>query len=105
MTTSEHTPNGSTAAPDYKVTNHERKIWLGIAVGLAVGIGISLSRRRKSRWHTARTITNRVTESSGEFVNAARELAGRVRNVCTETRKVVEGANRLWVNGRKLVGY
>jgi len=28
-----------------------------------------------------------------------------VRNICEESRKVVEGASHLWANGRKLVGY
>ena len=86
-------------------SNQNTKIWLGIAVGAAVGIGIALSRHKKSRWEVARTITNRVAERSGDFADVTRELVGRVRNIYDESCKVVEDANHLWANGRKLVGY
>ena len=99
MTATENTKNGTA------LSNNEAKIWLGIAVGVAVGIGYSLSRRKKSRWDAARMIGNRVSERSGEFADVTRELVGRVRNICEESRKVVEGASHLWANGRKLVGY
>src|SRR4051794_1774807 len=61
MTAPGNTQNGSTEV----ASNQSTKILLGIAVGAAVGIGIALSRRKRSRWDAARTITNRVAEHSG----------------------------------------
>ena len=85
-------------------SNQAAKIWLGIAVGAAVGIGIAVSRHKKSRWDTARTITNRVAERSGDLAEMTRELVGRVRNIYEESCKVVEDANHMWAKGRKMVG-
>jgi hypothetical protein len=98
MAAPENRRNGQTEA-----SNRAATIWLGIAVGAAVGIGIALSRHKKSRWEVARTITNRVAERSGDFADVTRELFGRVRNIYEESCKVVEDANHLWAHGRKLV--
>ena len=86
-------------------SNQTAKIWLGIAVGAAVGIGIMLSRRRKSRWESARDLTRRVADHSGEIGDVTREMVDRVRNIYEESRKVVEDAGELWARGRKLTGY
>ena len=95
----------NTQGSQTEAANRAATIWLGIAVGAAVGIGIALSRRKKTRWDVARTLTNRVAERSGDFADVTRELVGRVRNIYEESCKVVEDANHLWSNGRKLVGY
>jgi hypothetical protein len=76
---------------------------MGIAMGVVLGIGIAVSRRKKSRWDQARALTNRVSERSGELADATLELAGRMRNVLDESRKAIEGAGHLWTSGRKLV--
>ena len=79
------------------------KIWLGVAVGAAVGIGIALSRRKRSRWDTARDFGHRITERSGDLAEITRGLADRVRNIYEESRRVVDDAGALWSHGRKLV--
>jgi hypothetical protein len=68
-----------------------------------VGIGIALSRHKKTRWEVARTITNRVAERSGDFADVASELLGRVRHIFDESCRVVEDASHLWAHGRRLV--
>ena len=101
MAAPESTQNGSTAL----ASNQAAKIWLGLAAGAAVGIGIALSRRKRSRWDAARTLTNRVAEHSGDLAELTHELVARVRNIYEESCKVVEDANQLWANGRKMVGH
>jgi hypothetical protein len=86
-------------------TNQNTKIWLGIAIGAAVGIGIALSRRKRSKWDTARHISSRVADHSSDLADMTSNLMARVRNIYDESCKVVEEANHLWANGRKLVGY
>ena len=86
-------------------SNQTSKIWFGIAVGAAVGIGIMLSRRRKSRWESARDLTRRVADRSGELGDVSREMVDRVGIIYQEGRKVVEDAIELWTRGRQLAGY
>ena len=86
-------------------SNQTSKIWFGIAVGAAVGIGIMLSRRKKSRWDSARDLTKRVADHSGEFGEVSREMVDRVGNLYQQGRKVVEDAVELWIRGRQLAGY
>ena len=83
--------------------NHAAKIWLGIAVGAAVGIGIALSRKKRGRWETAKEISHRISDRSGDLAEATRGLVERVRNIYEETRKVVDDAGSIWDQGRKLV--
>jgi len=104
MTPTENNNKQNTAAKS-DGPDRETKIWLGIAAGVAVGLGIALARRKRDRWESARALTARVGERSGEFTEGALELAGRVRNIFEESVKVVEGATHLWASGRKLVGY
>jgi uncharacterized membrane protein YccC len=80
--------------------NQASKIWIGIAVGAAVGIGVALSRRRRTRWEMAREL---VTDRSGDMAEAAKGIAARVKTIYEETRKVVEDAGDLWSQGRRLV--
>lgn len=86
-------------------SNQTSKIWFGIAVGAAVGIGIMLSRRKKTRWESARDLTRRVADRSGEFGEVSREMVDRVGNLYQQGRKVVEDAVELWIRGRQLAGY
>ena len=83
--------------------NQTTKIWLGIAVGAAVGVGIALSRRRRSRWDTAREFGQRISDRSSDLADATQDLLGRVRTIYEEGCKVVEDAGQLWSHGRKLV--
>jgi hypothetical protein len=101
MTPTEKAKSSSTSIAN----GNEAKIWFGIAVGVAVGIGVAISRRKRSRWDTVRAIPQRVTERSGDLVEATRDLAGRAANLYDESCKLVEDAGRLWAHGRKLVGY
>lgn len=98
-------PGNTNGGHPASASNQAATIWLGIAVGAAVGIGFALSRRKKSRWEVARTLGNRVAERSGDFAEMTGDLIGRVRNIYEESCKVAEDAAHLWANGRKLVGY
>jgi ABC-type Zn2+ transport system substrate-binding protein/surface adhesin len=78
-------------------------LWLGIAVGAAIGIGIAMSRRKRSPWDSARKITDRLTSHSGDFADATSNIMQRVKTIYDEGCKVVEEAGELWSHGRKLV--
>jgi len=93
------TAEGMESAP-----NQAAKIWVGIALGAAVGIGIALSRRKKTRWESAREITHRVADHSSDLAEVTRGIVDRVRNIYEESRRVVEDASGLWSQGRRLVG-
>jgi len=83
------------------------KIMFGIAIGAAVAVGIALSRmnRKKTPWDSAREITKRVSDRTGDLAGVTKDLVGHVRNIYDEGCKVVEEAGELWSHGRKLVGY
>jgi ABC-type Zn2+ transport system substrate-binding protein/surface adhesin len=78
-------------------------LWLGIAVGAAIGIGIAMSRRKRSPWDSARKVTDRLTAHSGDFADATSHIMQRVKTIYDEGCKVVEEAGDLWSHGRKLV--
>jgi hypothetical protein len=78
-------------------------LWLGIAIGAAVGIGIALSRRKRSPWDDARRITTRLSDHSEDFADATKDILQRVKTIYDEGCKVVEEAGALWTQGRKLV--
>ena len=81
-------------------------IWIGVAVGTAVGLGIALSRnRRHDPWASARLMTRKVAARSEDISEATKDIVERVRRIYDESRKVVEDAGDLWTHGRKLVGY
>jgi hypothetical protein len=77
-------------------------LWIGIAVGAAVGI-IALSRRRKSPWDQARKVTSRLAGHSSDLADATGNIVQRVKLIYDEGCKVVEEAGELWAHGRKLV--
>ena len=90
-------------------TNGSRRnqaIWFGVAIGAAVGLGLALSRRQpKGPWASARQVTKRMVDRSGDFSEVARDIADRVKTIYEESRKVVDEATELWSHGRRLVGY
>ncbi len=88
-----------------EMNTHVRNVWIGIAVGAAVGIGIALSKRRRTtRWDSAKDLAHRVAGSSGEFAEATRAIVERVGRIYEESRRVVDDAAALWSQGRKLAG-
>lgn len=86
--------------------NHSNKIWMGLAVGTAVGLGIALSRRpKKTGWDLARNATKQISGKSAEIADAARDIVDRMKVIYEEGSQIVEDAAELWTRGRKLVGY
>ena len=75
-------------------------IWLGTAVGAAVGIGIALSRRKKSPWDSARGITKKVADHSGDLADATSNIVERMltyalgRGIETGDRATVDEISR-----------
>ena len=84
--------------------NRNMMIWLGIAAGTALGLGIALSRRKQSRWDSAREFGHRISERSGDLADATQDIVQRVRTIYEEGRKVMEDAGELWSHGRRMVG-
>jgi ABC-type Zn2+ transport system substrate-binding protein/surface adhesin len=78
-------------------------LWLGIAVGAAIGIGIAMSRRKRSPWDQARRVASNLSDHTGDFAAATSNIMERVRTIYDEGCKVVEEAGELWNHGRKLV--
>jgi hypothetical protein len=81
------------------------KIWIGVAIGAALGIGYAVTHRKRSRWNTAKDVSRKLTDHSGELIEVGRNIADRVRVIYEEGRKLVEDATEAWAHGRKLVGY
>ena len=83
-----------------------KAIWIGVAVGTAVGIGLALSRnsRRRDPWASARALTKKVASHSSDVSEATRDMVDRVRTIYEESCKLIEDAGELWAQGRKLVG-
>jgi len=84
---------------------NSRKIWMGVAIGAAVGIGIALSRRRRSGWDAAKMATKRLSNKSEDMADVSRDILERVKTIYDESRRVVEDAGELWTHGRRLVGH
>lgn len=78
-------------------------IWVGIAAGAAIGIGIALSRRKKTGWDAARDVTRRMADRSGDLADATKDIMERMKTIYDEGRRVVEDAAQLWEQGRRLV--
>jgi hypothetical protein len=82
-------------------------VWLGVAIGAAVGIGYAVSRNnrrhRHDRWTSAKDISRRVSQQSGDLAARSREIIDRAQKIYEEGRKIVDDATELWSHGRKLV--
>ena len=84
--------------------NRMTVIWLGVAIGAAVGVGIAISRgRRRDPWASAKDVTRRVADHSGELAERGKELIDRAQTIYQEGRKIVEEAADLWSESRRLV--
>ncbi len=90
---------------DMSTNGHNRAIWIGVAIGTAVGLGIALSRRKKDPWESARAVSKRVASRSEDISDAARDIVDHIKTIYEEGCKVVEEAGELWSHGRKMVGY
>ena len=75
--------------------NNSTKIWLGIAAGTAIGVGIALSRRqKKSRWDAARQVGQRLSNTSGELADAVGDILSHVKVIYEDENSVaVQFAN------------
>lgn len=80
-------------------------VWLGVAIGAAVGIGYAVSRtRRKDRWTTrARHLGKRMTDHSSDLATRSRDILDRAQNIYMEGRKIAAEAADLWSEGRRMV--
>ena len=86
-------------------TDHSTKLWVGIAAGVAIGVGIALSRRqKKTRWDSAKEIGQRLSDHTTDLSDAATNIIGRLKVICDEGRKIAEDATELWAQGRKFAG-
>ena len=86
--------------------NHSSKIWLGIALGTAIGVGVAILRRpKRSRWDVARRATQQLSKGSADFADAARDIVDRVKVIYEEGSRIAQDAGELWTRGRRLVGY
>lgn len=81
-----------------------KAIWIGVALGAAVGVGFALSRRKRDPWTKAREAAGRVASHTGDISEATKDILERIHTIYEESRKVVEDAGELWAHGRKLVG-
>jgi hypothetical protein len=96
--------NGNGACSTWEA--HSGKIWLGIAMGTAIGVGIAISRRpKKTGWDAARRVTKQLSGRSAEIGEAARDIIDRVKTIYDEGNRIAEDAAHLWTRGRKLAGY
>jgi len=84
--------------------NRNKAIWIGVAIGAAVGVGFALSRRKRDPWSTARSAAGRVASRTGDISAATKDIMERVRTIYEESCKVIDEAGELWQHGRKLVG-
>jgi hypothetical protein len=84
--------------------NRNKAIWIGVAIGAAVGVGFALSRRKRDPWANARAAAGRVASRTSDLSDATKDMVGRIRTIYEESCKVIEDAGELWEHGRKLVG-
>jgi hypothetical protein len=88
-----------------EMNGQNKAIWIGVAIGAAIGLGLALSRsRRRDPWSSAKAAAGRVASRTGDISDATKDLVERVRTIYEEGRRVVDDATELWAHGRKLVG-
>ena len=69
------------------IDSRNKMIWIGVAVGTAVGLGIALSRRKKDPWASARAVTKRVANHSDDISQIAREMIERVKTIYDQSSR------------------
>ena len=79
------------------------KLWIGLGIGAAIGVVLALTQRKNDKWHSARRISQRVADRTGEFADAGKDIAEHIRVIYNESRKLANDAADLWSQGRKLV--
>jgi hypothetical protein len=84
--------------------NHTNLMLVGVGVGAALGLAFALSRRKRDRWYTAKQVSRRVADHTGDLAAASKDILDRVKIIYGESCKVVEEAAELWAQGRKLAG-
>lgn len=85
-------------------------VWLGVAIGAAVGIGYAVSRtRRRERWGRerwagrAKLLGKRMQDRSSDLAARSRDIIERAQNMYMEGRKIAHEAADLWSEGRRMV--
>jgi hypothetical protein len=84
--------------------NKASLLWIGVGMGAAIGAAVVLSRRKRDPWYSAKEVSRRVADRTGDLAAASKDIFDRLKIIYTESRKVVEEATELWSNGRKLAG-
>jgi hypothetical protein len=88
-----------------EMNGQNKAIWIGVAIGAAVGLGFALSRNRKrDPWSSAKHAAERVASRTSDMSDATKDMLARIQTIYEEGKKVVEDASQLWSHGRKLVG-
>jgi len=92
---------------DHKNNNGTRTntIWIGVGIGAAIGVAaLAISQRKRDRWYSAKQVSRRVADHTGELAAASKDIIERIRLIYNESCKVVDEATELLSHGRKLVG-
>jgi hypothetical protein len=88
-----------------EMNGQNKAIWIGVAIGAAVGLGFALSRTKKrDPWSSAKEAAGRVANRTSDISDATKDIVERMRTIYEEGRKVLADASELWSHGRKLVG-
>ena len=77
------------------------KLWLGVALGVAVGLGIVVARRKSNNGKFSTRAADRISD----FADVTRDIVTRTKSIQQEALKVVQDAAQLWMQGRKLLGH
>jgi hypothetical protein len=84
--------------------NNANLVWIGVGVGAALGVAFAVTRRKRDRWYTAKQVSRRVADQTGDLAAASKDIFDRLKIIYVEGGKVVEEATELWSRGRKLAG-